>query len=39
MTYIINGKLIAEELLSSIKKEVKDKFEVFAGDIRDPRGR
>lgn len=29
MTYIINGKLIAEELLSSIKKEVKDKFEII----------
>ena len=29
MTDIINGKLIAEELLSSRKKEVKDKFEII----------
>ena len=29
MTYIINGKLIAEELLFSIKKEVAEKFEII----------
>ncbi|WP_236870094.1 bifunctional 5,10-methylenetetrahydrofolate dehydrogenase/5,10-methenyltetrahydrofolate cyclohydrolase [Candidatus Bandiella numerosa] len=29
MTYIINGKLLAEELLFSIKKEVKEKFEII----------
>ena len=33
MTYIINGKLIAEELLSSIKKEVKDKFEIIKMEL------
>ncbi len=29
MTYIINGKLIAQELLFSIKKEVAEKFEII----------
>jgi methylenetetrahydrofolate dehydrogenase (NADP+)/methenyltetrahydrofolate cyclohydrolase len=29
MTYIINGKLLAEELFFSIKKEVKEKFEII----------
>ena len=29
MTYIINGKLVAEELLLSIKKEVEEKFEII----------